>query len=178
MKSRKLMSFLCALCMLLSVMVMPGSAAAAGVSVAKQGEVQEIYIDPVKLDENKYAYYDDYGELIGILTINASAVSTQVASTETFDWTIRAGEYMHDDVSLDTTNGPCTIHYQVYANSGTTVAGYYAEKLSGYRWMNAPFSGNYSGNFMVASSHPINFALKNESRTTIHYSGGYWMTKV
>lgn len=180
MKTRKkLISILCAAALLVSAL--PAAAATAETSCIDCGvegsvTATEVYIKPIQIDESTYHYYDEDGELLAIFIADSEedqAVSPR-ATRYNISWNIGANSAKHSPVELDTTNGPTNVYCSVTPVYSTkSYIGYYKSIVDKYTWFEPPFSSTKSGSFQCASSHPINFAIKNAGNIANTYGGAF-----
>lgn len=136
----------------------------------------EVYIKPVQVNENTYHYYDKSGELLAIFIADleeTQSVSPR-ATRYNISWDIGANSFKHSSVELDTTNGPTNVYCRVTPVYQTqSYVGYYKSQVNQYTWFDPPFTSTKSGSFQVASSHPINFAIKNAGNIANTYGGAF-----
>lgn len=139
----------------------------------------EVYLDPVKIDENTYAYYDEDGVLFGTFVVDPDAANTVAKAATTvyyFNWSIQANSYTHGDIALDTVSAVAEIHHSVLWLGGTlSYAGFYTPRVNQYAWINPPSTSRLEGYFLVGSSDKVNFALKNAGSQPSNYTGSYWV---
>lgn len=140
----------------------------------------EVFLEPTQVDANTYEYYDENGTLMGTLVVGseeedspASAATTRATSYR-IDWDVPRGSYTHGSVDLDTTKTATEVYYKViFVHTGRTFVGYYHTGSQTYYWFNPPSSSGLNGHFLCATSHKINFALKNDSNSPMTYIGAY-----
>lgn len=179
MKTRKFLSLLLACCMFMALLLPVGAAEAVNMDYGVDGALtsEQVYIKPVQVDENTYHYYDENGELLAMYVADsADAYSASPRSTQySINWTIPGnGGIKYSTVGLDTSQGGFEVHYRVYFTTGVlTFVGYYSSVADRYSWFEPPHSSSFSGYYICASSHPINFALKNDGNFTTTYSGSF-----
>ncbi len=153
---------------------------AASAQTMKAEQATEIFMEPVRIDDSTYEYYDDEGVLFGTLVLpdNTSttlSISNTRAEVYTFDWTIPANSYTHGDIALDAAGSAAEIHHSAICFGDTsTYVGYYTPNNSTYHWLNPPSATKLEGYFILADSQSVHFALKNASNQPGTYTGGYW----
>lgn len=178
---KKLMSLVLAMTMILSAL--PAAAVAAepgvlGIDYGVEGSTTatEVYIEPVQINENTYHYYDEDGELLAVFIADSEETQTVSprATRYNISWDIGANSVKHSPVELDTTNGPTNVYCRVTpVNPTKSYIGYYKSIVDKYTWFDPPFTSTKSGSFQCASSHPINFAIKNEGNIANTYGGAF-----
>ena len=141
---------------------------------------REEWLTPQKLDETTCLYQSEDGSLSVTVSLAEEAGPSQIPLDSTryaFNWLFPAQGYTHGTVDLDITNGDRRLHF-----TGTlyysTFLGYYQPCSDTYFWLEIPLSpGTYTDvYFSLAGSHPVNFALKNNSDRVSRCFGSYWLT--
>lgn len=183
MKIRRLLSLALACCLFVAISISAGAVEAPGVDYGVEGSLtaEEVYIEPVRIDENTYHYYDENGELLAVFFADPADgdPASPRATLYNISWEIDPNSIKHSTVDLDTTQGATDVYYKIFASyETTTYVGYYMSSADKYSWFNPPFTLTKSGSFLCATSHPINFALKNTGNRRNHYSGGFSLSPI
>lgn len=178
MKIRKFLSLMLACCMFMGLLLPVSAAEHVNVDYGVDGSLtaEQVYIEPVQIDENTYHYYDENGELLAMYIADAHDVypASTNATVYNINWTIPGGGIKYSNVDLDTTQGATNVYYRVYFTTGVlTYVGNYFSYADRYYWYNPPKTESFTGYYVCATSHPINFALKNDGHFTTQYTGGF-----
>lgn len=170
---RRSLSFLCTLALMFSLAI-PALAVDNEVMV---NEANEIYLSPTKIDENKYVYLDENGEVLISVELLSDRAPTVVKGTpHDFYWELGPGESKHDNVDIET-NGVMSIYVNaIVMNLTLSYVGYYSTASSTYYWIEPPSSSQFNMRFSVASSHIINFAMRNAGTHRSTYMGSYTLS--
>lgn len=143
-------------------------------------DAEEVYLASRKINDTTYEYVDESGSVIITMYLSDEAPrGVPLAATRYgFNWRIDPKSSKRGDVDLDVSSGTHRLYVSAtIMNGNATYIGFYATNNNTYYWIEPPTSSSISSvYFLVNSSHPINFALKNDSNFVGKYLGEYWIT--
>ena len=144
-------------------------------------DVEEEYLDPIKIEDGVYEYRDSEGNLVATMyeyetaeAMEAARASNRKAADETtydIDMDVAARSETYGSENIDITN-LVTIDYDIdFARQTPSYLGKYVAKAGKVSWFTPASKNGFYRSINIVGSTPISVAIKNEGDKDNIYTG-------
>ena len=144
-------------------------------------DVEEEYLDPIKIEDGVYEYRDSEGNLVATMYEYATAEAMEAANTSNrkaanettydIDMDVDARSEAYGSENIDITN-LVTIEYDIdFARQTPSYQGKYVAKAGKVSWFTPASKNGFYRSINIVGSTPISVAIKNEGDKDNIYTG-------